>query len=86
MFHLCLQHLYTFFSKSGHIYSMVEDNIAVWLCRCISEYEIPWLLKECLNISYTLGPINKISFSLYAVNSLNSHEFIVVNHEGKPLK
>ena len=59
MFHLCLQHLYTFLSKSVHIYSMVEDNIAVWLCRCISEDEIPWLLKECLNISYTLGQLIK---------------------------
>ena len=43
---------------------MIEVNIAVWLCGCISADEIPWLLKECLNINYTLGPINKISSSL----------------------
>lgn len=70
MFHLCLEHLYTFFSKPVHMYSMLEENITTWLCRCFTEDVIPWLHKEYLNINYTLGPINKNSPNLYTRNFL----------------
>lgn len=63
MFHLCLQHLYTFLLKSGHIYSMVEDNIASSFVDAFLNMRYLGYLQGVFNISYTLGPINKISFS-----------------------
>lgn len=65
---------FIYFSKSMHIFSKHEKNITTWLCRCISKDVIPWLHKECLDMNYALGPVNKNMSNLYARNRL-LHEF-----------
>lgn len=76
-FHLCLEHLYTFFSKSVPTFSKNEKNLTTY----ISEDGIPWLHKGCLDINYALGPINKDLANLYTRNSL-FHEFYMFMRKG----
>lgn len=68
-FHLFSNFIYvrTFFSKSVPIYSKLEKK-KKWLCRCITKNGISWLHKECLNVNYSLSPINKNTSKLYTRN------------------
>lgn len=67
-------------SKSVPVCSKLE-KVNVWLCRCVTEDGLSWLDKECLNINYALGPINKNSSTLYARNPL-FHEFYILMRRG----